>query len=111
VTSLPCCSICRGEIAEGPGLTIAVANGVGRSNVGLYDSERCATAARALLALDASIPVGASREFRDRRAAISDALVEAWRRGGGPDPATVLAAADRARAAASSTVDQDENRL
>lgn len=91
------CSICSKPIADGEGLTFSIpSSGSSRIDVGLYDSERCRTAALAVGAiLDA--PVGASSAFREQRERIADGLLEAWRRGDGPDPDDVLFAAEWAR--------------
>ncbi|HZR96738.1 MAG TPA: hypothetical protein VFA56_13660 [Gaiellaceae bacterium] len=89
------CSICRREIDEADAHSFTIAGrGSSRIAVGLYCSPEHRDMARAIGAiLDA--PVGASRALRDQRERIADALLAAWRRGGGPHPAHVLKAVAR----------------
>ncbi|MGZ4409649.1 MAG: hypothetical protein ACXVRV_13875 [Gaiellaceae bacterium] len=95
MSPLHSCSICSSTLAEGEGLTLDVASTGSSRRIGGYCGVRCRDAARALLALGA-LEVGASPERQARRDQVTHALLVKWRRGEGPEPAAVLAAAQRA---------------
>ena len=65
-----------------------------RSQTGQFCSARCRDCVLALAALHPS-PL-ASSDFVDKRALVTDRLLDLWRHGQGPDPALVLAAARNA---------------
>jgi hypothetical protein len=91
----PRCSICRAEIGD-DGLTLTTRLSA-RSTVawGLFCSERCRDAAKALVAIDEA-PPGTSSAARRQRGEIADGLLALWRRGAGPEPSLVLLAAEHA---------------
>ena len=94
MSPLHSCSICSSTFAEGKGLTLDVSSTGSSRRVGGYCRVRCRDAARALLALGA-LEVGASPERQARRDELAHALLIKWRRGEGPEPTAVLAAAKR----------------
>jgi hypothetical protein len=94
MSPLHSCSICSATFAEGEGLTLDVSSTGSSRRIGGYCRVRCRDAARALLALGA-LEVGASPERQAQRDQVAQALLVKWRRGEGPDPAAVLAAAQR----------------
>jgi hypothetical protein len=94
MSPLHSCSICSSSVAEGEGLTLDVSGTGSSRRIGGYCRTRCRDAARALLALG-ELEVGASPQRQARRDEVAQALLVKWRRGEGPDPAAVLAAAQR----------------
>jgi hypothetical protein len=86
------CSFCRAELGDNPELTIAGKDGQGGRSTGSFCSARCRSCVLALAALHPS-PL-APEEFVARRGVLTDRLLDLWRRGGGPDPALVLQAAE-----------------
>ena len=94
MSPLHSCSICSATFAEGEGLTLDVSSTGSSRRIGGYCQIRCRDAARALLALG-ELEVGASPERQAHRDKVAHALLIKWRRGEGPEPAAVLAAAQR----------------
>jgi hypothetical protein len=87
------CSFCQAELGDTLEPTIASENGRGKS-AGTFCSAQCRNCVLALAALHPS-PL-APDEFVSRRGALTDRLLDLWRKGRGPDPALVLRAAERA---------------
>ena len=83
------CSFCQAELGEGLGLTTPRFDR--RTSTGSFCSTRCRDCVMALAALHPS-PLATS-DFVERRAVLTDRLLELWRHGQGPDPALVLKAA------------------
>jgi hypothetical protein len=89
------CSFCRAELDESLALTILGSGDHGRrASTGSFCSTHCRNCVLALAALHPS-PL-ASHDFVAKRAAVTDRLLDLWRRGEGPDPCLVLQAAERA---------------
>jgi hypothetical protein len=88
------CSICRAAI-EGEGLCLSSPFGGGKHAHGLYCSERCRNAARALAAIGVTA-VGMSSAVLRQREKVAEGLLTLWRRGAGPEPSLVLLAAEQA---------------
>jgi hypothetical protein len=88
------CTFCQAPVGPGAALEMPKSDGVRwRESAGCFCSTRCLNCVLALAALHPS-PL-ASWEFREVRGVLTDRLLLLWRRGGGPDPALVLQAAER----------------
>jgi hypothetical protein len=89
------CSFCQAELGEGLGLRAPRFDSLGRrTSTGSFCSAHCRDCVMALAALHPS-PL-ASSDFVEKRAVLTDRLLELWRHGQGPDPALVLKAAETA---------------
>jgi len=87
------CSFCQAELREGLELTISGSGAHGRrESSSSFCSTYCRDCVLALAALHPS-PL-ASSAFVTRRTLLTDRLLDLWRRGQGPDPASVLRVAE-----------------
>jgi hypothetical protein len=90
------CGICRSEL-DGEGLH----RHDGREERGSYCSPRCLAAAEALVALQlwsVKLETSGHRTEAEARTTLADDLLLLWRKRAGPDPQSVCAAVELARA-------------